>query len=181
MTAQTPTRPEAKSIPVEVLPPEGSEAGQNAEWMRLLAHVMDDLFVIPGTKTRIGLDPLIGLVPGLGDGASAFVSSLLMIQGVRAGMPKIVLVRMGLNVLLNTLLGGIPIVGDAFSAFFKSNRRNFALYEKHALGGGRSTWSDWIFVGVLLLGIAGAVLAAAFLAAFLIISFIRLLASLGGM
>src|SRR5436190_13497369 len=83
--------------------------------MAAIARIMDDVFVIPGTNIRFGLDPLIGLIPGFGDMAGAVVSTLLLIQGGRLGAPKIVLARMALNVLINTALGAIPVLGDAFS------------------------------------------------------------------
>src|SRR5438105_4275030 len=107
--------------------------------MAAIARFMDDVFVIPGTNIRFGLDPLIGLIPGFGDAAGAVISTLLLIQGGRAGVPKIVLMRMAMNVFINTALGAVPFVGDAFSVFFKSNVRNLALLERHAVAGRRST------------------------------------------
>ncbi|MBA3884042.1 MAG: DUF4112 domain-containing protein, partial [Chthoniobacterales bacterium] len=85
---------------------------------------MDNLIRVPGTKVRFGIDPLIGLIPGLGDTGSAMVSAMALIQAARYGLPKIVLARMSVNILLNELIGIVPIVGDAFSFWFKSNARN---------------------------------------------------------
>ena len=86
---------------------------------------MDEFLRVPGTKFRFGLDPLIGLIPGVGDTGSAFVSAFALIQAARSGLPKILLARMSLNILINELIGIIPGVGDAFSFWFKSNARNY--------------------------------------------------------
>ena len=142
----------------EVQSPRQPRAGDSA-LMAAIARIMDTVFVIPGTNIRFGLDPLIGLIPGLGDAAGAAVSTFLLIQGGRAGAPKIVLARMALNVLINAALGAVPVLGDAFSVWFKSNVRNLALLERH-VGTGvqrRSTGADWLFVGGLIVCILAAV------------------------
>ena len=112
---------------------------------------MDDLIKLPGTKFRIGLDPLIGLIPGIGDTGSAMVSAIALVQAVRRGLPKIILARMATNILLNELIGIVPVVGDAFSFWFKSNARNHRLIKEFTGGRRTATRSDWIFVvGILL-------------------------------
>jgi len=140
----------------EVQKPGQPRAGDKA-LMAAIARLMDSIFVIPGTNIRFGLDPLIGLIPGFGDTAGAIVSTLLLIEGGRAGAPKIVLARMALNVLINTALGAIPVLGDAFSVGFKSNVRNLALLERHRGVRGQATASDWLFVGGLIAGILAVV------------------------
>ncbi len=112
---------------------------------------MDEFLRIPGTKFRFGLDPLIGLLPGLGDTASAFVSALALIQAARRGVPKILLARMSVNILINELVGIIPGVGDAFSFWFKSNARNYRILQEHATGPRTARRSDWLFVIAVLL------------------------------
>ncbi len=113
---------------------------------------MDNLIRVPGTKFRFGIDPLLGLIPGIGDTGSAMVSALALIQAVRSGLPKIVLARMSVNILLNELIGIVPIVGDAFSFWFKSNARNHELVKQHIAGRRTAGRGDWIFViGVLVL------------------------------
>ncbi len=112
---------------------------------------MDDLLRVPGTRFRFGIDPLIGLIPGLGDTGAAMVSALALIQAARSGLPKIILARMSVNILLNELIGIVPVFGDAFSFWFKSNVRNHQLIKEHMGAPRKSTRSDWIFVvGVLL-------------------------------
>ena len=98
----------------EVLPKGASIRGKDDPLMALLARLMDDWFAIPGTRIRFGLDPLLGLLPGWGDSASALVSVLLMVKSARAGVPGIVLARMALNILINAAVGAIPGIGDAF-------------------------------------------------------------------
>ncbi len=122
-------------------------------FMKALARIMDNVFVIPGTNIRFGLDPIIGLIPGFGDTAGAAISTMLLIQGARTGVPKIVLARMALNVLINTAIGAVPVAGDAFSVYFKSNVRNLALLQSHASAARRSTATDWLFVIGLIVAI----------------------------
>lgn len=150
-------KPEPRVIEIDEVQAPGARgtaprAGDEA-FMAAVARIMDDVFVIPGTNIRFGLDPIIGLIPGLGDTAGAVVSTLLLVQGGRAGVPKIVLARMALNVLINAALGAVPVLGDAFSVWFKSNVRNLALLERHAVAPRRSTVADWLFVGCLIGGI----------------------------
>jgi hypothetical protein len=122
-------------------------------FIALIARLMDSAFVIPGTNIRFGLDPIIGLLPGIGDGATALTSLMLFLKAAGQGIPKIVLARMALNIVLNTSLGAVPVAGDAFSFWFKSNDRNYELLRKHA-GAPSSTKADWVFVGALLGGLA---------------------------
>lgn len=146
----------AEELEWEVLPPEEKQKRVEVEPLfRWLALVMDNFVRVPGTKFRFGLDPLLGLIPGLGDTGSAVISAMALIAAARRGLPKILLARMSLNILVNEAIGIIPIVGDAFSFWFKSNARNYDLLKSHTGGSRRSNKSDWIFVvGVLaLLGI----------------------------
>lgn len=95
------------------------------------AHWLDDRFKIPGTNITFGLDSLIGLIPGVGDSATA-VSSVYLIGQARAlGAPTSLLLRMGFNVLVDLLIGAIPLIGDIFDIGFKANRRNIAHLKRH--------------------------------------------------
>jgi len=152
---------DSKPIDFEVLPP---KKGRDVpDLSRLIAWLLDDLIPIPGTKFRLGLDPIIGLIPGFGDSSTAVISSMILLNALRSGVPRIVLVRMAMNVLINSVGGAVPVIGDVFSAFFKSNRRNVELLERHAGTNTRaSTTQDWIFVcaligGILAVGIAASV------------------------
>jgi hypothetical protein len=123
----------------------------------LVARLMDTVFSIPGTRIRFGLDPILGLLPGFGDTATAIISALLIAQSARYGVPRIILARMAGNVLLNTALGSIPFIGDAFSFWFKSNVRNYDLLRRHAGVRRAASWRDWGFVLALLAGIVALV------------------------
>lgn len=135
---------------VETLPPESGQRSRAEPLFRWVALVMDELLRVPGTKFRFGIDPIVGLIPGLGDSASALVSALALIQAARLGVPKILLARMSVNILLNELVGVIPVAGDAFSFWFKSNTRNHQLLRAHLGQPHRRTTADWIFVGAVL-------------------------------
>ena len=151
---------DVREIEVEVLPPGGTipppraatadRPGLDDPFIALVSTLLDSAFIIPGTKVRFGLDPLIGLIPGIGDTASALTSLLLIWKSARYGLPRIILARMALNVLINAGIGAIPGIGDAFSIFFRSNLKNYDLFRKHA-GAPASTRPDWFFVSLLLL------------------------------
>jgi hypothetical protein len=123
---------------------------------RLIATLLDSAFSLPGTSIRIGLDPLIGLIPGFGDSLAGLLGASLLFLGAQLGLPRIVLARMSLNVFLNAAIGVIPGVGDLFSFWFKSNMRNLALIQRYTTEPRRvSTTTDWIFViGMILLMLA---------------------------
>ena len=114
--------------------------------LRKWATLLDSAFQVPGTRLRFGLDPVIGLIPGIGDVVSGFFSVLMLLHGVRLRVPKIVLARMTINVALDLLAGAVPIVGDLFDAGYKSNMRNLGLLERHALPGVLPTRSDYVVV-----------------------------------
>jgi hypothetical protein len=107
---------------------------------------MDDFLRVPGTKLRFGLDPIIGLLPGIGDVTSAIVSAVAFVHAARSGVPKILLARMAMNILINELVGIIPGLGDAFSFWFKSNVRNYELVRRYAAAPERARKANWIFV-----------------------------------
>jgi hypothetical protein len=96
--------------------------------------VLDTAIGIPGTKIRFGIDPIIGLVPGLGDVASAVLSGYIVLTGIRLGASRSVVARMIGNIAIDTLIGAVPLVGDLFDASWKSNEKNVLLLERH-LGG----------------------------------------------
>ena len=153
------TRPERrKAEPIasekwewEVLPPEDRQRNASLEALfRWLAVIMDNLLRFPGTKLRFGLDPIIGLLPGIGDAGSAIISTLALVYAARCRLPKILLVRMALNILINEFVGIIPGLGDAFSFWFKSNVRNYELLRRYSAAPARSRRGDWIFVIAVL-------------------------------
>ncbi|HWO01503.1 MAG TPA: DUF4112 domain-containing protein [Blastocatellia bacterium] len=116
-----------------------------------IALLMDRAIRIPGTDWRFGLDPIIGFfVPVLGDAVGAIVSAYIVFVSVRYGLPKIVIARMVFNIAADFIVGSIPFLGDAADFVWKVNTRNLRLLNKYASGEGRSFWSDWAWLFILL-------------------------------
>ena len=97
----------------------------------MLARALDSAVGVPGTGMRVGLDPIIGLIPGFGDFASAAMSGYIVLTAIQLGAPRTVVMRMVGNIALDTLVGTVPLLGDLFDAGWKSNNRNVALIERH--------------------------------------------------
>lgn len=131
-----------------------------------LSWLMDDLFRIPVIGWRFGLDALIGLIPGFGDTATSLVSFYILAAAVRYRVPKVTLLRMGLNIALDYAVGSLPVVGDLADAAWKSNHKNIDLLKKRATVSAEEArsgrFSDWLFVG----GIIGGLIVLAFGSAF---------------
>ncbi len=128
------------------------------ERLRRLAHVLDSAIPLPG-GVRIGADGIIGLVPGVGDLAGTLISSYILTQAHRLGAPASVLVRMGFNILLETIVGIVPVLGDLFDFAWKANRRNVELLERHLENPGPTRRrSTWVVVAVLTAVLAAAAL-----------------------
>jgi hypothetical protein len=120
-----------------------------------LSRLMDGMFRIPGVGWRFGLDALVGLVPGVGDLATTAASLYILAAGVRYRVPKATLLRMAANVAVDYLLGSVPVVGDLFDAFWKSNQMNVELLRERATAtpeeARRARLSDWLFLAVIVL------------------------------
>jgi hypothetical protein len=122
-----------------------------------MARLLDSAFRVPGTSYRVGLDPILGLLPGLGDLVSPLFTFGLIWQAREIGVPGVVVMRMISNVAIDTVVGLVPVVGDLFDFAWKSNNRNLALLEEHAYEERPGSAGDWTFVMVafgLLLVIA---------------------------
>ena len=98
---------------------------------RMAARLLDDAFEIPGTDRRIGIDPIVGLLPVSGDIVSAVVSLYIVAEAARCGAPRELLLRMVANVAIDTAAGSVPIAGDLFDVVWRANRRNVNLLESH--------------------------------------------------
>lgn len=128
-------------------------------WSREIAHILDSLFTLPGSKLRIGLDPVIGLIPGVGDALVSALGSLIVIAAMRAGAPRLLVMRMAANLLLNAAVGVIPVAGDLFSVWFRSNAKNYALLRAWQTGGEKpmaGADSRWANLGCIVLVLVAA-------------------------
>lgn len=129
--------------------------------MRGLAGALDTVFRIPGTNMRFGADALIGLLPGIGDVAGAGMAGYIILVAAKLGAPAPVLLRMLLNVAIDTVVGAVPLAGDVFDAAWRANSRNAALLERHLASPATARRaSRWVIAGVfvaLFLLVAGAV------------------------
>jgi hypothetical protein len=107
---------------------------------------MDTSIRIPGTSWSIGLDPLLGLIPGIGDVIANLIGTVILGIATRLQIPRIVLTRMSLNLLINGTAGAVPVIGDLFSVWFRSHARNAALLREAAQKPDRETHADWFYV-----------------------------------
>jgi hypothetical protein len=112
----------------------------------LLAKILDTTVKIPGTPFYVGLDPLLGLIPGLGDMIANLIGTVILILASRLQVPHVVMARMSLNLLINGTIGAIPILGDLFSVWFRSHARNAVLLREAATKPDRSNQGDWLYV-----------------------------------
>jgi hypothetical protein len=134
---------------------------QSLERIRGLAWLLDNSIPIPGTRFRIGLDPILGLIPGLGDATGALLSGYILIEAARAGASRGTLWRMAWNILVESVVGLIPLAGDLFDAGWKANQRNIRLLERSLAAPTTARRLDRRFVGALVLGIVALGVAAA--------------------
>lgn len=153
-------------------------AGDAARLRRLrrLAHWLDDGVKLPAIPLRVGLDPIIGLVPGLGDAAGAVLSAWIVVEAVRLRASGATLARMVYNIAVDALGGALPLLGDVFDAVWKANLRNVALLERHLAEPARASTTDRRFVALLcgaVLLLCGALAAAGML---ILVRILRLVA-----
>ena len=119
------------------------------EGLRRIAQLLDNAFTVPGTSYRVGLDPILGIIPGLGDLISPLFTIGMLLQARQLGVPKIVQARMLINVAIDTLVGVVPVFGDLFDFAWKSNQKNLVLLELHAHEERGGTPGDWAFVALM--------------------------------
>lgn len=112
-----------------------------------IATFLDSAIVIPGTNRRVGFDALIGLIPGVGDAISAVLSAYIIWEARQLGLPRWKIARMIGNVALDTALGALPLAGDVFDAFFRSNQRNLRIVREHIGRGPREIEGEAVRIG----------------------------------
>ncbi len=128
-----------------------------------VSRLLDDAVVVPGTGRRIGVEPVIGVIPGVGDVFSAAVGVWLIAEAARFKLPPVVIARMGLNTAVDLIVGLVPVLGDLFDFVFKSNSRNMALFRRYASDPTASTREHRLVVGgalALIVGLVGLLVAA---------------------
>ena len=123
---------------------------QRLELIRRLSRLLDSAFVVPGTSLRVGLDPILGLLPGLGDLVSPLFTIGMIWQARELGLPRVVQLRMIFNAAIDSLVGMVPIAGDLFDFAWKANDLNLALLERHAHEEHRPSAGDWAFVAAMI-------------------------------
>lgn len=136
-------------------------AAQLAPWAERLVKVLDETLRIPGTNIHIGLDPVIGfLIPGAGDAITSTGSVSLLFLALQERVPTIAILRMLLNIAIDTVVGALPFAGDAFDLFFRSNRRNLEIIKKYRGDpNAKPSVADYLLVGAgVLLAVAGFVI-----------------------
>src|SRR4051812_37854391 len=159
--------PQRVNVEPEIIPPSSPDgpvrrtgAGADTltdENLEHLAALLDDMFHIPGTKLRFGLDAIVGLIPGIGDMLSSVASFVIIFAAWQRGLPQVTIARMVANVAVDTVVGAMPLVGDLFDLAWKANRMNMRLLQRDSQIRHRQTWKDWFFlalIGLVLLGLA---------------------------
>lgn len=135
-----------------IAPEIGTVQGNRVGRLRRLSYLLDNSIPIPGTPFRIGLDSIIGLVPGVGDLVGGAFSLYIILEAAKLGVPRPLLARMGWNVAIDVLVGTVPLLGDLFDAGWKANLRNLALLERQVHRPAESARANRRFV--ILVGLA---------------------------
>ena len=123
------------------------------ENLDLLSRVLDTWYRIPGTNIRVGLDGIIGFVPGVGDFLAGAASCIIVLAAFFRGVPLVTVARMVTNLVIEVGVGMVPVLGNLFDIGWRANRRNYHLLEQSLTGVRRDTWKDWVFMGLLALGL----------------------------
>lgn len=118
--------------------------------LRKWSVLLDSAFRVPGTQMTFGLDPILGLIPGLGDLTTPLFAGVLLLHAVRMKIPRVVQLRMVTNAAIDLAIGIVPVVGDLFDFGWKANLKNLALLERHAHIGSKPTAGDWLFVWIVI-------------------------------
>ncbi|NJN75952.1 MAG: DUF4112 domain-containing protein [Synechococcaceae cyanobacterium RL_1_2] len=125
---------------------------KSLEQARFLAHLLDDSIPIPFTDFRIGLDPILGLIPAVGDYGSAIASGYLLWSAHQLGASKITLAKMGMNLLIDAMAGSVPLIGDLFDSAWQANQKNMVLLEQDLKQPApyKSRSDRWFAIGLLV-------------------------------
>ena len=130
-----------------------SSASSALPQLRRFAIWLDAGIAVPGTSIRVGLDPVLGLVPGLGDAAGALLAGWILVEAIRMDASRATLARITGNIALDALIGAVPVLGDVFDVIWKANLKNVALLERHAIDPAGAGKGDRLFVALLVGGV----------------------------
>jgi hypothetical protein len=138
------------------LSPNSSSSDAQREAMvaaaEFLAKILDTTVKIPGTPFYVGLDPLLGLIPGIGDMIVNLIGTVILILAARLRVPQMVITRMSMNLLINGTVGAIPIFGDLFSIWFRSHARNAELLRRAATQPYREAQQARLYIAAIIIG-----------------------------
>jgi hypothetical protein len=123
------------------------------ENLDLLSRVLDTWFRVPGTTIRFGLDGIVGFIPGVGDVLAGAASCVIVLAAFFRGVPAVTIARMVANLAIEVVAGMVPVLGNLFDIGWRANRRNYHLLEGSLQTKPRDTWRDWMFLGLLGLGL----------------------------
>lgn len=142
----------SRIVDVEVLPPprQGTHPAEIDSLIGFASRLLDTIFSVPGTRIRFGFEPIIGLLPIIGDQVTSLMSAALLCRSVQHRVPKIALVRMALNILINGVIGMVPLIGNLFVLWYKPNIRNYRILQRYAGQAKAVTKNDWIFVTTIV-------------------------------
>jgi hypothetical protein len=132
---------------------ETAGAHETRKHLSQLAWLLDSSIPIPGTRLTVGIDALLGLFPVLGDLLGVLISSYIVNQAARLGAPRIVLMRMAMNVAVEGIVGIIPFAGDVFDAAWKANQRNVRLLDAWLDRPGKTERTSRLFGVALVLAL----------------------------
>ncbi len=157
-----------KTTQPEVLPPDagpgpfrhdvrprmgGAGGAFRDENLDVLSRVLDTWFRVPGTNIRFGLDGIVGFIPGIGDVLGGLASCIIVLAAYFRGVPLITIARMVANLAIEVGVGLVPVLGNLFDIGWRANRRNYHLLERSLTASRRDTGRDWLFMGLLGLGL----------------------------
>ena len=140
-------------------------ASASLKRLQQMSYVLDKAIAIPGSNIRVGLDPILGLLPGGGDVVTGLLSVYIVFEAAKMGLPAQTLGRMGGNILLDVLSGMVPVLGDVFDVSWKANSQNVALIEKHLAAPTPSRAADTVVAIIVIVGLVTLVIGIAALSA----------------
>lgn len=144
------------------------QAANKVKQLRKLSDLLDNAIRVPGTSLGVGLDPIIGLIPGGGDVLGGLISIYIVFSAAAMGLPKETLTRMASNIVFDSLAGTVPVFGDLFDVAWKANSKNMDILESHLESPQVSKSADRGFIFLLLGGLILFVIAIAALSVFII-------------